>query len=128
MPTSFFKRKKQSLPIPTRDILAELEQERAVIVGSPSTTSTAAKKTQQAYMSLLQAERDAAGVGRERYNDPAGMGGRARYGGGGQLIFELGMIGIAAAFSVVKAKPTDNDGTATGGAQPGAKLQSRRRS
>ncbi len=110
MPTSFFKRKKQSLPTATRDILAELEQERAVIVGSPSTTSTAAKKTQQAYMkmqqaymSLLQAERDAAGVGRE-----AGMGGRARYGGGGQLIFELGMIGIAAAFAVVKAKPTDN--------------------
>jgi flavorubredoxin len=97
MPTSFFKRKKQSLPTPTRDILAELEQERAVIVGAPSTTSTAAKKTQQAYMSLLQAERDI-----------AGMGGRARYGGGGQLIFELGMIGIAAAFAVVKAKPTDN--------------------
>lgn len=95
MPTSFFKVKKKPSTTPPRDRMAELEQERADIVGTPSKTSTAAKRTQQAYMKLLQAERE-------------GMGGRAYYGGGGQLIFELGLIGIAAAFAVVKAKPTDN--------------------
>lgn len=57
---------------------------------------------QQNMMERLLAERQAelhkAGAGKAK------LGGRH----GGQLIFELGMIGIVAAFAVVKAKPTDN--------------------
>lgn len=95
---SFFKGKEKSRDIKkSRDILAELERERAHMLGTPTpTTPEAASKTQQAMMNFLEAERNIA-----LRNHPG-------YGGGGQLIFELGMIGIAATFAVVMAKPTDN--------------------